>query len=128
MRRPTKYGSHQGNDNLFFRSDDVVFFDWQMVQESSCAYDVAYFLSSALEADSATVETLLDQYHDALCACGVADYSRQQLGLEYRCALRVILANLLTIDQVELGDGRGEQLMGLWHKRLLGLLRHAAAS
>lgn len=111
-------------DNLFFRDDDVIVIDWQLVRRGPAVYDVAYFLSSALDeaAGRQVVEGLLEAYLDALRAGGVKGYTKADLLTDYRLALQAVLMTLSTVDQVDLGDGRGIELMRGWMGRLHGRL------
>ena len=114
-------------DNLFFREqgpDRVVFFDWQLVRRGPAAYDLAYLLSGSLPADFGSADGLLDVYHAELLKHGVTDYSRAQLAQDYQLGLRVVLGSLVAVDQVQLGDGRGLQMMRLWIERMLGRLQN----
>jgi len=113
-------------DNVFFKQanpNDVVFFDWQLVRRGPAAYDLAYLLSGSLTPESGSAEPLLDFYHAALIEHGVSDYSRDQLEVDYRLGLRVVLGSLVTVDQMNLGDGRGLTMMRLWIERLHGRLQ-----
>jgi thiamine kinase-like enzyme len=111
-------------DNLFFRDDEVIFIDWQLVRRGPAVYDVAYFLSSALDQDAGrtVVEGLLEAYMEELRAGGVDGYTMDDLLRDYRLALQVVLMTLSTVDQVDLGDGRGIDLMRGWISRLHGRL------
>jgi len=116
-------------DNLFFDEDGVIVFDWQLVRRGPAAYDVAYFLSGALDehAGAGDIDLLLAAYHEALSASGVTDYALADLQRDYRLALHNVLQSLATIDQVDLGDGRGIPLMRSWIRRLHARLRAADA-
>jgi aminoglycoside/choline kinase family phosphotransferase len=116
-------------DNLFFRDHEVIVFDWQLVRRGPAAYDVAYFLSGALDehAEAEDVDRLLATYHEALGASGVTDYALAELRRDYRLALHNVLQSLATIDQMDLGDGRGIPLMRSWIRRLHARLRVADA-
>ena len=116
-------------DNLFFGAGEVIVFDWQLVRRGPSAYDVAYFLSGALDESSEPddVEHLLGVYHAALGEAGVTDYALDALRLDYRLALHNVLQSLATADQVELGDGRGAELMRTWIRRLHARLQAADA-
>ena len=111
-------------DNLFFRGDEVIVIDWQLVRRGPAVYDVAYFLSSALDegAGREAVEGLLASYLEELRAGGVEGYTKRDLLNDYRLALHVVLMTLSTVDQVDLGDGRGIDLMRGWITRLHGRL------
>ena len=104
-------------DNLFFRGEDVVFIDWQLVRRGNPAYDLAYLFSSGLDDEESAIE-LLEAYYHGLVTCGVSDWSLSNLISDYRTALRVVLMNLSSVDQVELGDGRGQALLKVWIDRL----------
>ncbi len=112
-------------DNLMFdvrgERDEVIFIDWQLVRRGHPAYDLAYFLSSAVtDEDSAT--ELIDHYHQALESNGVAGYSRERLQADYATALRVVAMSLSSVDQVDVGDGRGRELLTGWMHRLANRL------
>lgn len=74
-------------DNLLFRPDDeIVVLDLQGVSTGRPAYDVAYFITTALTAEHRDEEQrLLSTYHDALVGAGVTSYSLQQLA--HDCSL-----------------------------------------
>jgi len=117
-------------DNIMFAGDEadpnVVVIDWQLVRRGSAAYDVAYFLSGAIKSDTDkdTIDDLLAHYHQSLVDAGVSGYSRENLELDYQRALLLVLQTLTTIDQVDMGDGRGLELQKTWMRRLLARLRH----
>ena len=114
-------------DNVFFRDDEVVIFDWQLVRRGPAAYDVAYLLSGALAVDvaSSDVEGLLSTYHAALQRGGVADYAFDRLRHDFVLGLHSVLFSLASIDQVDLGDGRGIDLIRGWIQRLHARLEQA---
>lgn len=68
-------------DNLLFRPDDtMVVIDLQGVSSGRPAFDVAYFITTALTAEHLDEEErLLRTYHDALIEAGVSSYSWEQL-------------------------------------------------
>lgn len=107
-------------DNLFFRDADVVVFDWQLVRRGPGVYDIAYFLSGALDENAGrdVVMGLLEAYYDELRRGGVDGYSFEDLIRGYRLALYLVLLTLSTVDQMDLGDGRGVALMRGWIARL----------
>jgi thiamine kinase-like enzyme len=98
----------------------VVVFDWQLVRYGPAAYDIAYFLSSALAEDAGRgqVMELLAAYHKALLEAGVRDYALNDLLRDYELALQLVLRTIPSIDQMELGEGRGVDLMRGWMGRL----------
>ena len=115
-------------DNVFFREQQLVFFDWQLVRRGPAAYDIAYLLSGGLPADFGSADGLLDAYHAELLAAGVADYSREDLGRDYELGLYVVLGSLISVDQVDLGDDRGIDMMRLWIERLHARLTSCSAA
>ena len=46
------------------------------------------------------------------------DYSIEQCRLDYQCSLLLILARMTGIEAMEMGDGRGAELVDLWIDRL----------
>ena len=108
-------------DNVVFDGSHCAFIDWQLVRTGPAAFDIAYFITSAMqvEASSADVDKVLRAYHTAL---DVADYSFEQFWLDYQRGLMCVLANLTGVEQVELGDGRGKQMMDMWMQRLAARL------
>lgn len=99
-------------DNLLFPAGEsrpyVV--DWQTASWGSAASDVAYFLGGSLTVDDRRRlgPTLLDGYHRALESEGVADFSRDQLDLEYRqlCfgGLVMTIGASMLVKRTERGD------------------------
>ena len=106
-------------DNVAYRGSEPVFFDWQLVRRGPAVYDVAYFLSGAIdELPEAEERALVRRYHQALLAGGVSDYPFEALWQHYRLAMLAVLQTLTTADQVELGEGRGRDLLRAWIGRL----------
>jgi Phosphotransferase enzyme family len=89
-------------DNMIFdaRRDgrSVTVLDWQTVSVGSPAWDVAMFLSSSLGVeDRRTAEPeLFERYVMLLARHGVRGYSVEDLRLEYRLALLVLLAGTVS--------------------------------
>ncbi|MEZ5595967.1 MAG: phosphotransferase [Pseudomonadales bacterium] len=108
-------------DNLMFRGDTTIFIDWQLVRRGPAAFDVAYFLTSALD-DGGSADDLLAHYHAALCRRGVSGYSLESLRTDYALALDMVLMGLATVDQMNMGDGRGKLLLETWMQRLANRL------
>ncbi len=109
-------------DNVVFDSEHCAFIDWQLVRTGPAAYDVAYFLTSALSAEAGREQVLgiLRQYHAALAQ---PDYPFDRLWLDYQRALLLVLSNLSSVQQVQLGDGRGSDMMQAWLRRLAARLQ-----
>jgi len=99
-------------DNLLFVSGDPrpVVVDWQTLSWSGCTFDVAYFIGGCLSVEDRRAHEvdLLTQYHQALCARGVSDYSLEQLHRDARRdtfggLLMAILASMV-VERTDRGD------------------------
>jgi hypothetical protein len=118
-------------DNLIFPPadgrgpDSIGFFDWQLTGRGPGAYDVAYFLSGALGEDvpSETELDLVRGYHEDLVAHGVRDYPFEEFLRDYRRALLAVLHRISSTDTMELGEGRGADLIEAWLTRTLARLK-----
>ncbi len=104
-------------DNLFWRDDAVLFIDWQLVRRGNPAYDLAYLFSCGLNGEQSAMP-LLARYFDALTELGIEGWSLEQLERDYVLALKVVLMSLSSVDQMDLGDGRGRQMIETWMDRL----------
>ncbi len=104
-------------DNVLFDGNSCTYIDWQLVRSGPAAYDVAYFISSALktEATKEEIDLILGVYHRAL---NVDDYTYEELQADYARGLRMVLLNLTHTGGVELGDNRGKKMMDIWLERL----------
>ena len=104
-------------DNVMFDGERCAFIDWQLVRTGPAAFDVAYFISSALHvnASSQDVLSILTSYHDTL---GISDYPFDQFYLDYQRGLMMVVSNLSSVEEVQLGDGRGQTMMNGWFERL----------
>jgi len=105
--------------------EPVVLFDWQLAGRGPGAYDVAYFLSGALAADTSPedVVELVRGYHTALTAEGIEDYAFEDFLRDYRRGLLIVLHRISSTNTMELGDDRGVELIALWLGRTLARLR-----
>ena len=113
-------------DNVFFRDqgpERVVLFDWQLVRRGPAAYDLAYLLSGSLASDFGSADAMLDIYYTELVANGVDGYSRAELTRDYALGLRVVLGSLVAVDQMQLGNERGRDMIRIWVERLFGRLQ-----
>lgn len=101
-------------DNVAFsQADHAKVIDWQGIARGPAAYDLAVFLSGALDTDTrrAAERELLHGYHEMLLQRGVADYSRDQLRRDYRLALLCIFAgNVNWLGSVDLDTLAGREL------------------
>ncbi len=104
-------------DNVMFDGDRCAYIDWQLVRRAPAAYDVAYFLSSALreDCDPAAEDRILEQYHRAL---DVPSYPYESFHRDYQRAMLLNLANLASADEVDLANDRGSAMMAAWIRRL----------
>lgn len=113
-------------DNILFRSSgELVVLDYQSVAYGRPAWDVAYFITTALTADNHAAETeLLSAYHGELVAAGVTDFSMEQLTHDVRVSIDV-LAHRLVLAEELLDTDRGDQesLGHIMTKRVLGWIQ-----
>lgn len=115
-------------DNLCFddASGEAILFDWQGSLRGPGAFDVAYFLSGALEPDASREEEgeLLRFYHGELAANGVSDHPFELCELAYGLSMLLMLHRVtVTVSEIfELGEDRGVELMDTWISRILGRL------
>lgn len=107
-------------DNLCFddATDEVLVMDWQTMTSGSAGMDLAYFLSAALplETTEAEINSLIDYYRQRLKDHGV-DVSMEQLRWQYEVGMLSMLhriAPILFQEQLEIGTGRGPELMQGW--------------
>ena len=108
-------------DNLVFRGDEPVFFDWQAIRRGPAAFDVAWFLSGASEDMTPGDEAeLLRAYHAALGEHGVSGYPFEAFERHYQMGLltTVQTLGLLTILDVGEGEDRGAEMARAWVRRL----------
>lgn len=114
-------------DNVIFAADEAVILDWQLVRHGAGAYDVAYLLGGALDANlgPADDEAFLQFYYRSLTQHGVSGYSFHDFANHYRLSLYLILQTLSTTDQVELGEDRGVRMIRSWIERLFRRLENA---
>ncbi|MXY72395.1 MAG: phosphotransferase [Dehalococcoidia bacterium] len=108
-------------DNLVFRGDEPVFFDWQAIRRGPAAYDVAWFLSGASDDLTPGDEAeLLRTYHATLEEHGVSGYPFEAFERHYRLGLltTVQTLGLLTILDISVGENRGADMARAWVRRL----------
>jgi thiamine kinase-like enzyme len=117
-------------DNIFFDrtqpDTDPILADWQLAGHGAATYDITYMLSGALDVDTPleVVWGLLDQYHAALKQAGVTDYPIESIRRDYERSLLAVMQILATSDTMDMGDGRGIELMDLWVQRTFNLIQH----
>jgi len=106
-------------DNVAFRDGEALVFDWQLVRRGPAAYDVAYFLSGACPDLTHEDEAeLLRGYLGELENLGVHGYSLEALEQDYHLGLLTAMQTLTATDIMDMGEGRGLQLMEAWYERL----------
>lgn len=110
-------------DNLFFddNGDIACVIDWQTSTPGPAAYDLCYFITGSLAADTPEheVDGLIAHYHEHLVAAGVTDYPLDRLRADYDDCLMITLEGMpLGFDDLEFGDERGVALIEGWIRRL----------
>ena len=106
-------------DNVAFRNGEPIVFDWQLVRRGPAAYDVAYFLSGACADLTREDEAdLLRGYAAALAELGVEGYPYEALERDYHLGLLTAMQTLTATDMMDMGEGRGLELMAAWYERL----------
>jgi thiamine kinase-like enzyme len=108
-------------DNVCFNGADCAYLDWQLTRSGPAAYDVAYFLGSALDADATAdeEEAILRRYHRALDA---PDYPFETFLRDYHRGLMATLASVMPSDDFAIDEGRGQTMMSRWRARHAALL------
>lgn len=106
-------------DNVAFRDGTPIVFDWQLARRGPAAYDVAYFLSGACPDLTGEDEAaLLRGYLAELEGLGVRGYSFEAFERDYHLGLLTAMQTLTATDMMDMGEGRGLQLMEAWYERL----------
>ena len=108
-------------DNVCFDGERCAYLDWQLTRSGPAAYDVAYFLSSALDpsADAATEDAILRRYFDAL---DPPDYPFETFVRDYQRGLLLTLTALMPTPDIAIDAGRGQEMMARWRARLAARL------
>ncbi len=117
-------------DNLFFDqkgdTPEIWAIDWQISCIGRAVFDAAYFISQSvpLRASHFTERTMLEAYHTALVANGVADYDFEQCHLDYRRSViyglvYIVIAGGFLSD----GDERSARLCKTLLERAVPLAR-----
>ena len=108
-------------DNVCFDGERCAYLDWQLTRSGPAAYDVAYFLSSALaaSADAATEDEILRRYFQALDA---PDYPFETFYRDYQRGLVLTLSSLMPTPDIAIDAGRGQEMMARWRERLAARL------
>ena len=110
-------------DNLCFDDSrgEVVLFDWQTLGRGPCGFDLAYFLSASFAEPLSTEQTneLITYYGERLAHWGVA-MSFSELRWQYEAGLLAVLHRVVPAqfqDMLDLGEGRGIDLIDSWLER-----------
>lgn len=109
-------------DNVCFNGTDCAFLDWQLLRSGPAAYDVAYFLGSALSEEAAPDEEaeILERYYAAL---NPPDYGFDAFLRDYHRGLVLSLAAVVPHADIAIDAGRGQTMMARWRRRLEARLR-----
>lgn len=110
-------------DNLCFDDEkgEVILFDWQTLGRGPCGFDLAYFLSASFAEPLSreTLVSLLEYYRQGLGEYGVA-LSMPRLQWYYQAGLLGVLNRVVPAqfqDMLDLGEGRGVDLIDSWLER-----------
>jgi hypothetical protein len=108
-------------DNICFDGSRCAYLDWQLTRSGPAAYDVAYFLSSALDpnVDTATEDDILRRYYSALDR---PDYPFETFFRDYQRGLLLTLTALMPTPDIAIDAGRGQEMMARWRARLAARL------
>ena len=107
-------------DNICFddAKGEILLFDWQTMSSGPSGMDLAYFLSAALPVGTGEekIDELLKYYHEALKSAGV-EISLARLRWQYEIGMLATLQRIIPAAhtaQLDLGSGRGPQMMQGW--------------
>jgi thiamine kinase-like enzyme len=107
-------------DNICFddTKGEILLFDWQTMSSGPSGMDLAYFLSAALPVGTGEekIDELLKYYHEALKSAGVG-ISPARLRWQYEIGMLATLQRIIPAahtGQLDLGSGRGPQMMQAW--------------
>jgi len=105
-------------DNVFWGSPDnsspVTLVDWQIAIKARGPYDIGYFMSQSVDPAirAANEESLVREYHRALAANGVQDYTFDRCWDDYRIATMYCLAYpLISAGSIDVANERGAALV-----------------
>lgn len=110
-------------DNVCFDKDSCAYLDWQLTRVGPAAYDIAYFLGGALAPETTADEEreLVRDYHRKL---DVLDYPFESLWRDYQRGLMLTVSSLAPTEDIEIDQGRGQDMMGRWLERLTARLQN----
>ncbi len=115
-------------DNVLFdpvQGTPMAFIDWQLAAIGPAAFDVAYFLSAALDASVSREEelALLRGYYAVLLERGVTGYPFELLLRDYQRGLVAVIQILCSSYGLDLGVGLEADAFDRWVERAFGRLR-----
>jgi hypothetical protein len=86
-------------NNLAFKDDDVLLFDWQLTEYGSPASDLATFIITSLSMDSIKKDLpeLLDHYWQHLKLSGIDDYSRKSLDRDLGLGITLFVGRIAVL-------------------------------
>ena len=110
-------------DNVCFAEDSCAYLDWQLTRVGPAAYDIAYFLGGALSPDTKADEEreLVRGYHREL---DVGDYPFESFWRDYQRGLMLTVSSLAPSEDIEIDQGRGQEMMSRWLERLTARLQN----
>ena len=110
-------------DNVCFDRDSCAYLDWQLTRVGPAAYDIAYFLGGALAPETSADDErdLVREYHRKL---DVQDYPFEFLWRDYQRGLMLTVSSLAPTEDIEIDQGRGQEMMGRWLERLTARLQN----
>jgi hypothetical protein len=122
-------------DNVFWGSADgsspVTLVDWQIAIKARGPYDVGYFMSQSVDPGvrAANEERLVREYHRALVAGGVKDYSFDDCWEDYKVTVMFCLTYpVVACGSVDLANERGLDLATKMLQRSLSAIRDLKAA
>ena len=94
-----------------------------MTRCGPAAYDVAYFLGGALppETTASQERELVREYHRELDA---DDYPFETFWRDYQRGLMLTVSSLAPSEDIEIDEGRGQEMMNRWLGRLTARLQN----
>ena len=114
-------------DNLMFRPDgEIVVLDWQGLGFGRAGWDVAYFITTALEPHHREEEALmLRTYHEALQASGVDNYSYDELVADAKLTKELLVHRMVAGDDLLDTEMAGDDsaLVDVLVERIVGWVR-----
>ena len=111
-------------DNILFREDgSIVVLDYQLLLWGRAGWDVAYFITTALDPKHRAEENdLLRSYHESLLAEGITDYAFDELIVDVRMAKELLAHRMVgsgDILDTEV-EGRDQSFIELMVCRVCG--------